>query len=167
MRFLNYHAPNTVRAFFVPDRGIRRWDQEAVVYDVRIRSDRILRHYSFDNHWFELNCSLDSAGRLITESGPIDWAFNCDISTPHFIHGPDVYNKDLWLDVLVAPDGNEHLVIDQEDFERAVDLGWATHIEREGACSGLNDLLAIIRTEGLIAFLERICPFKNVSDCGD
>lgn len=165
MRILNYHAPDTVRIFSVPTQGIKRWEEEAVVYDVRVGADRILRHYSFGRRWFEVNCSFDLDGRLVTEPGPIDWAFNCDICTPHFISGPDLYNMDLWLDVLVAPDGRLHRVIDEDDFAEAVRQGWPTETEREGVRAGLAELLGIIQSEGLVSFLNRVCPFADVANC--
>lgn len=165
MRFFNYHAPETVRIFTVPMRGVRRRDAGAVVYDVRIGAGRILRHYSFGQRWFEVNCTLDLAGSFVTEPGPIDWTFNCDICTPHFLIGADVYNMDLWLDVLVAPDGRQHMVIDEADFTEAVRLGQLTEAERQGALTGLSDLLGILQSEGLVNFLDRIYPFANAADC--
>lgn len=131
--------------FYVPERGIKRWDEESLVYDVRI-GDQIRRHYSFTNRWFEVNCSLDLAGRFVTVSGPglIDWTFNCDISTPHFVIGPDVYNMDLWLDILVASDGRARRVIDEDDFAEAIQQGWLTEEERQGAQSGLAQLLGVV-----------------------
>lgn len=163
-RFCNYHAPGEVRVFSIPVSGVKRWDNEAVVYDVAVAGDRILRHYSFGNRWFEVNCSLDRKGRFVTEHGPIDWTFNCDISTPHVIVGPDLFNMDLWVDVLVGPDGRTHQVIDEEDFVYAVSQGWPTDGEVVGARSGLADLLGIIHAEGLVSFLEHICPFDSVAD---
>ncbi len=159
VRFFNYHAPDTVRAFTVPAGSIRRWDDHAVVYDVRVGPDQILRHYSFPDRWFEVNCSMDLDGRFITEPGPVDWSFNCDICTPHFIMGDDLYNMDLWLDVLVAPDGRSFAVIDEDDFAVAVRMGWPAETERDGARAGMADLLGILRSEGLVSFLDRIAPF--------
>lgn len=40
------HLPDEVRVFTVPASGVRRWDPEAVVYDVRL-GDIVLRHYAF------------------------------------------------------------------------------------------------------------------------
>lgn len=167
MRFFNYHAPDEVRLFLVPPGGVRRWDDQAVVYDVQIGRDRILRRYSFAHRWFEVNCSLDLHGRFVTEPGPIDWCFNCDISTPHFRVGADVYNMDLWLDVLVAPNGREHAVIDEDDLAEAIRLGWPTELEQAGARAGLADLLGVIKSQGLVGFLDQVCPFVSVSANGE
>ncbi len=144
--------------------GVRRGDEEASVYDVLVGENRVLRHYSFGNRWFEVNGSLDRSDRFVTEPGPIPWTFNCDISTPHFLSEADSFNLDLWIDVLVGPDGRTHAVLDEEDFALAVGQGRPTEIERAGAQQGLADLLQILRSEGQIRFLERICPFDTAGD---
>jgi hypothetical protein len=162
MRFYNLHAPDQVRLFHVPAGSIRRWDEEVLVYDVRVAADRVLRHYSFYRRWFEVNCSLDLQGRFVIEPGPVEWSFNCDICTPLFTQGDAAYDFDLWLDVLVGPDGRTHAVIDEDDFAKAVRLGWCTPDEEAGARRGLADLLAVIEGEGLVPFLERYCRFGPV-----
>lgn len=164
-RFFNLHLPGEVVLFRMPSHSVRRWDNEAVVYDVRI-GDLVLRHYGFKNHWFEVNCTLDLSGRFITEPGPIDWCFNCDIATPTFTEGTDGYSVDLCLDVLAGPDGRTHVVIDQEDFAEAIARGWISPAEEAGARNGLADLLQIINTTGLVHFLHQVYPFGDVSDAG-
>lgn len=159
--FHNFHPPGEVRVFTVPVGSIRRMDGDALVYDVRI-GDRVLRHYSFARRWFEVNCTLDLNGQFVTEPGPVDWCFNCDISTPHLVTGLNAYNVDLSLDVLVGPDGREHEVIDEDDFAVACSSGWLTPAEQAGARAGLADLLSIIQGEGMVAFLDGVCPFGNV-----
>lgn len=163
-RFYNVHAPGEVRLFTVPERGIRRWDAQVIVYDVRVGVDLVLRHYSFGDRWFEVNCSLDLDGRFVTEAGPIPWTFNCDICTPHALAGPDACNMDLWLDVLVGPDGWSHRVIDEADFAEAIRQGWLSDAERDGARAGLAELLGLIRSGELLPFLEQICPFQRVAE---
>ena len=163
--FHNFHPPDDVRVFPIPARGVRRRDQTTLVYDVRV-GDLVLRRYSFADHWFEVNCTVDLRGGFVTEPGPIAWCLNCDISTPSLFVGPDEYNVDLCLDVLVGPDGREHVVKDEDEFERAVDQRWFTHEEQLGARRGLGELLALIRDGAFLAFLERICPFSSVA-CSD
>lgn len=133
LSFHNLHLPDEVRVFAVPVGAVRRWDDETLVYDVRVPSGGVLRHYSFYRRWFEVNCSLGADGRFVTEPGPIDWSFNGDVCSPCFSRGAAVYNVDLLLDVLVAPDGREHAVKDREEFERAVACGWLSAGEATGA----------------------------------
>jgi hypothetical protein len=37
-----------------------------------VSANRVLRHYSFYNRWYEVNCSLDASGQLSDESFTID-----------------------------------------------------------------------------------------------
>ena len=73
--------PDEVYRFSVPKAGIRRWDDEALVYDVRLDGESALRHYAFYDRWFVVNVSLDArTGSLVTErSHGLDWCFNCDM----------------------------------------------------------------------------------------
>ena len=159
----DYHVPDDVCVFTVPATGVRRRDHQALVYDVRI-GDAVLRHYAFADRWFAVNCSLDRDGRFISEPGPIAWTFNCDIATPIIWHGEAVYHVDLALDVLVAADGREHVVIDAEDFAVAVQRGWFTTAEQQGARRGLADVLDIITNGGLLPFLDAVYPFGPAAD---
>lgn len=162
LTYYNLHEPDDLRVFPVPLAAIRRWDDERLVYDVR-HGDLVLRHYSFSRYWFEVNCVLDLSGTFVPERGPIDWSFNCDVCTPCFNHGHHVYNVDLWIDVLVAPDGRAHVVKDLPAFEAAWSQGMLTAHERKGAQQGLQTLSEIIQAEGLIAFLQRHCLFEGLS----
>jgi hypothetical protein len=158
----DFHPPEEVRVFAVPISGLRRWDDVAAVYDVRL-DDLVLRHYAFTDHWFAVNCTLDLGGRFVTEPGPIDWCFNCDISTPLFSAGNKLYSVDLSLDVLVGPNGRTYVVKDEDDFTRAIENEWLTVEEEAGARSGLAELLGIIKGNGLVAFLEKAFPFGEVT----
>lgn len=162
LRFYNLHEPDDLRVFTIPLAAIRRWDDQRLVYDVR-HGDLVLRHYSFSRYWFEVNCVLDLSGAFVPERGPIDWSFNCDVCTPCFTNGYHVYTVDLWIDVLVGPDGRAHVVKDLPDFEAAWMEGLLTAREWAGARRGLQTLTDIIRSEGLIAFLHRHCPFADLS----
>lgn len=157
----DFHPPEEVRIFTIPTMGLCRWDEEVLIYDVLI-GDLVLRHFSFSNEWFQINCTLDRSGQLVIEPGPIEWCFNCDISTPYFVEGTSVYNVDLFLDVLVGTDGHRHLVTDEDEFENASANMWITAEEQTGARRGLAALLEIIETQGLISCLERLYPFGAV-----
>jgi hypothetical protein len=160
----NLKAPDEVAVFSVPAGGIRRWDEEALVYDVRVSETLGLRHYAFFRRWFQVNCSLDLAGRFVTEPGPIDWCFNCDVSTPLFSVGAAAYGMDLELDVLVEPDGRRHVVIDEEEFEHTLRQGWMTPVEADGARRGLEELLGLIDSGSFLPFLEAVAPFRDLDD---
>jgi hypothetical protein len=160
----NLKSPDEVAIFSVPFAGVRRWDEVALVYDVRVRDDAALRHYAFPDRWFVVNCSLELDGQFLKETGPIDFSFNCDVTTPCFSVGRNVYIADLELDVLVAPEGRDHLVVDEEEFAQAVDRAWITPAEAIGARRGLEELLGLITSGTFLAFLEEICPFESTQD---
>lgn len=86
-------------------------------------------------------------------------------STPHFSVGANLYNVDLFLDVLVGSDGRQHVVQDEDDFAGAINSGWLAEAEQSGARSGLAELLDIVESAGLLTFLEGICPFDHMTDC--
>jgi predicted RNA-binding protein associated with RNAse of E/G family len=161
--FYNFHLPDDVRLFTTPRAAVKRWDSSVIVYDVRI-GDGFLRNYAFTDRWFEVNCVFDLDGRLRPEAGPVDWAFNCDICTPSIVQTSGVYNVDLFLDILVAPDGKTFALVDENDFAEARIKGWLTSSEIAGARLGVDDLVGIIRDGGLRPFLERILPFDSVLD---
>ncbi|WP_100404281.1 DUF402 domain-containing protein [Bacillus solitudinis] len=160
----NLHMPYEVRLFSIDQSNIKLWNDKYLVYDVR-EDDMILRHYSFYNQWFEINCSFQLDGKLLGEQGPIEWSFNCDICSPCFSEGNKIFNVDLELDVLVNQNGKDYIIIDEDDFEDAVNKAWITEKEQVGAKQGLNDLKEIIDSGNLIHYLNEICPFKDVINC--
>jgi predicted RNA-binding protein associated with RNAse of E/G family len=157
--YYNLCLPDDVTLFLVPVEAIRRWDSEVQVYDVLVESGLVLRHYAFYNHWFEVNCTLDTQGDFVAELGPIPWSFNIDVCTPFFSRVHRGFTVDLCLDVLVAPDGTQHILKDEDEFSDAIQRYWITDVEREGARTGLADILQIVTGGHLICFLSEICPF--------
>ena len=160
--FHNFHPPDDVRVFTVPRDGIQRLDSDALVYDVRVGPDSVLRHYSWSSRWFEVNCSFSLTGDLIEEDGVIRWAYNCDIATPHVLVDGNAYNMDLQLDVLVSRDGLRHMVKDREHLTRAVKFDWVDPVEAAAAEQGLAHLLYLIEHRRFRALLEETCPFSSL-----
>jgi len=165
MIYNNYHAPDQVRVFNIPKQSIRLWNEKILVYDLKC-GELILRHYSFYDKWLEINCTLDLKSNFVTEKGPIEWCFNCDICTPLFSIKNNFYNVDLFIDVLVGSDGKEHIVKDQDAFNHAIAKEWIANEEIKGAKRGLEKLLEIINRKELIIFLDRLYPFKKIDECG-
>jgi predicted RNA-binding protein associated with RNAse of E/G family len=164
-RFYNCHLPEEVRIFNIPSKNIRVCTDKVVVYEVpNDELGMVLRHYSFFDRWFEINVSMDYNGGFITESGSIDWSFNCDICTPCFSIGDEYYNVDLELDILVGKNGKDYVVIDEEDFKVAVSNGSISQEEKEGAKKGVDDLIEIIEQNKLIGMLNDIYPFSKIID---
>jgi len=161
--FYNFHPPDEVRIFATPRAAVKRWDSSVLVFDARI-GDGILRKYSFTDRWFEVHCTFDLNGHLRAERGAIGWAFNCDMCTPAILRDGVFYNVDLCLDVLVQPNGTTYALTDEDDFARKSSAGLLTRTEVVGARQGVGDLIAIIRSTGIIPFLEEILPFDSVTD---
>jgi hypothetical protein len=158
----DFHPPDDARLFRMPAEGVRRLDDEAFVAEVGY-GDVIVRHYAFRDHWFKVNCTLDSAGRFIETTSPEDavppFAFNCDIATPMLRRDDAVFAVDLWLDVLVRCDGSSYGVYDEEDFEEATRRGWLSGREAASARAGLRELVGLIERRQLVRFLAAVHPF--------
>jgi hypothetical protein len=162
IRDYDFHPPDDARLFPMPREGVRRLDDEAFVAEVSY-GDIVVRHYAFRDHWFKVNCTMDSRGEFVETLSPEDgvptFAFNCDIATP-MLRGPDaVFAVDLWLDVLVRGDGVTYGVHDQDDFEHAIGRGWLSRREAAGARAGLRQLIDVIERGELVAFLAGFHPF--------
>ena len=162
--FYNLHLPKEVRIFEVPSDGVRRFDSSCIVFEVEIQ-DVVLRHYSFPDKWFEINVSMTKDGEFFTEKHDhLSWCFNCDISTPHTEINNKIYNADLFLDVLVEPDGKTYVVIDEDDFEWEITKNLMSEELKKGAKKGLDNLLTIITGEGLLSYLDRIYPLNPIAE---
>lgn len=158
----DFHPPDDARLFRMPAEGVRRLDDEAFVAEVSY-GDVILRHYAFRDHWFKVNCTLDSAGRFVETASPASaaapFAFNCDIATPMLRRDDAVFAVDLWLDALVRADGVTYAVNDEDDFEQAISRGWLSEREVAGARAELRRLVELIERRELVALLGAVHPF--------
>ena len=165
IRDYDFHPPDDVRVFPMPGPGVRRLDDEAFVADVRY-GEVIVRHYAFGEHWFKVNCTMDSNGGLIETTSPDDvppFTFNCEIATPMVRRGDAVFAVDLWLDVLVRCDGVSHGIYDHEEFEAAIEHGWLSDREAAGAREGVSELVNLVEHGGLVEFLAGVYPFVPTS----
>lgn len=67
----DFHPPDDARLFRMPAEGIRRFDAEAFVAEISY-GDVIVRHYAVRDHWFKVNCTLDSDANFIETTSPED-----------------------------------------------------------------------------------------------
>lgn len=171
IKFHNLHLPDEVRIFQIPKANIRVWDDKVMVYEVRFHDaagdNLTFRHYSFYDKWFEINLTLDKNSNLIDEQGPFNWSFNCDICSPCFNKGMNLYNLDLELDILVSNDAKKYLIIDEDDFENVICRGFISEYERIGARRGLEGLVELITSGNLTTHLESICSFNDLISLSD
>lgn len=158
----DFHPPGDARLFRMPAKGVRRLDDEAFVAEVSY-GDVTLRHYAFRDHWFKVNCTLDSEGRFVETASPASaaasFAFNCDIATPMVRRDDAVFAVDLWLDVLVRADSVTYAVNDEDDFAAAISHGWLSEREVAGARAALCRLVDLIERRELVDFLTAVHPF--------
>jgi hypothetical protein len=149
-----------VRVFTVGGEGVLRFDVNACVYAVRY-GEIVLWHYAFARHWFKVNVTTDTGGRLV-ETGAHSpgggFAFNCDIATPMRRSGNTVLAVDLFTDVLVRQDAVTYRIADLDEFAQAHRDGLIRPAEARGAEHGLAELTGLVERGKLLAFLSRTYP---------
>jgi hypothetical protein len=164
--FYNLHFPAEVRVSEFSRDCIRLHNDTTLIYDINIH-DLILRHFVFYDRWFDIHCFLAKDGDFEILPGPIDCCFDCDISTPLFKLNNNFYNIDLEYDILVGRDGKMHRIKDEEEHLAAIANNWISDFEQKGARKGLEDLISILDTQGLISFLDHIYPFQGITCPGE
>lgn len=160
------HPPQDLRVFPVPPSGVLRADDDVLVTQTRW-DDVVLRHYAFRHHWMKINVPVGDDGLPFDptdENGETGYAFNCDIATPMRWEANCVYSVDLWLDVLVRADGSSPVVMDEQDFEKAVEEQWLSERETLAARYALDALLVMIERGDLLDFLDGAEPFAPPVD---
>ena len=158
------HPPSDLRVFTVPARGVLRFDDEALVTEAR-HGDVVLRHYAFCDRWFKVNCTIDLAGDFVETTAPDGWpfAFNCDVATPMLRDRDAAFAVDLFVDVLVRGDGVTYWIGDEDELRDAVEGGWISEREADGAHHGLAELVSLIDRGELVRFLSGVHPFEPSS----
>jgi hypothetical protein len=149
---------DTVRVFRTPPRGVVRLDDEVAVTEA-LYDGVVLRHYAFADRWYKINLTIDHQGQPI-DTGPAElrFAFNCDIATPMERDGDTTYGVDLFVDVLVMADAATYMVGDEDEFADAVTAEMLSPAEAASARAGLDELLAMIRGNELVEFLDAVAP---------
>ena len=164
IRDYDLHPPGDLRLFTVPARGVLRFDEEVLVTETR-HGDVVLRHYAFGDHWFKVNCTFDLAGDVVETTAPDGrpFAFNCDVATPMLRDRDAAFAVDLFVDVLVRRDGVTYRIGDDDELRDAVERGWVSRREGEGARGGLAELVDVIERGDLVRFLAAVQPFRPSS----
>jgi len=152
------HLPRSVKVSSAPSTTVLRFDSKALVFEVNVGPDRFMRHYSFPDRWFRVNCNLDSRARPVSVDGPIPWAFDCSICTPQGVDGRKLFSIDLFIQVLVSRRGRLYYVKDVDLLDDAAAKGWVTGPELEGARAGLKDLTSLLESGKFLEFLSGVHP---------
>ena len=120
------------------------------------------RVYLFLDRWLQVFVTFDEQLRLKGDPyNAFPYAFNCDMTTPHYRVGNHLYTTDVCLDVVVQPDGQTYTVEDRDELEEAYAQGlfgtqWYEETKREG-----DALVRLIQEGRFLSFLESIAPFPS------
>ncbi len=140
------HLPSELRVFEHAGTPTAKSSKAIVLDGAGIWKDRPIygRSYCFLDRWLSVYVTFDERLGLTSTGSGFPFAFNCDITTPHWVKGDSIFTTDLLLDVLVQSDGMTYEVTDLEEFEQAYvrgefGLSWYEGAKRELAM--LLDLL--------------------------
>jgi hypothetical protein len=158
------HLPSEVRIFhhaFEPTHA----GNDAVVMDtVVLQGDTATycRGYYFLDRWLSVFVTFDEQLELKADPGyGFPFAFNCDITTPHYYRGDSIFTTDLYVDILVGTDGNIYQVEDLAGLQEAFDAGlfgkaWFESTRREA-----DWLVKLLERDRFLDFLNEVEPFPR------
>ncbi|GAB3066315.1 DUF402 domain-containing protein [Salinicoccus sesuvii] len=102
-----------------------------------------------DNHYKWLQIMSENRSYSITvmynDKGEV-LQYYFDINTQHILELGKARRKDIYLDVLVLPDGRFELV-DERDLKRAIKRGYITKEQHDYAYSVANEVMTKIETD--------------------
>ena len=128
-------------------------DYDSVVYG---------RCYGFLDRWLSVFVTFDKNLQLHPSYyGHFPFAFNCDVTTPHFLDGTGAFTTDLYIDVLVGVDGQKYLVKDIEEHEDAFSQGLFGSLWHKGAKNELERLVGELERGEFLDVLHAIAPFPT------
>ena len=138
---------------------------EAAVFDGLLHSPQgpvYCRSYRFFQRWLSVFITFDEDLTLTAgPDHPFPFAFNCDITTPHYRHGDCLFTTDLCIDILVGSDGRSYRVEDEDQLPQLYERGQFGQLWYERALRELRALTALLEKGELIHFLSRIAPFPT------
>ena len=127
------------------------------------------RYYGFLDRWLSVYATfgIDDLEPTGHPGDDFPFAFNCDITVPHYVVGDSIYTTDLHLDVLVLADGTTHELKDVDEFERAYDDGLFGRTWYEGAKLEAERVIGEATTGRFIEMLHDAAPFPETSIRGN
>ena len=158
------HLPDEVRVFNSTRVEADTSSQALVIDSVYGVDDGVVygRCYCFLNRWPSVFVTFGEDLQLHpSQYGDFPFAFNCDITTPHLLDGSAVFTTDLYIDVLVAVDGETHLVKDIDEHEDRFSqnlFGPSCYI---GAKNELSRLVGELKRGEFLGILQSIAPFPS------
>ncbi|MFC1717511.1 hypothetical protein ACFL6S_27875 [Candidatus Poribacteria bacterium] len=158
------HLPSEVRVFQYIS-GPTYAGRDAVVMDSVLIEDDVstyCRGYYFLDRWLSVFITFNEQLELRPEPDyDFPFAFNCDITTPHYCQERSIFTTDLYLDVLVGADGITYQLEDSEDLQKAFDASlfgrrWFDNARREA-----DWLVDTLEGGRFLDFLNEVEPFPN------
>ena len=164
MNLYQLHLPSEVRIFQHHFEPISVCPHAVVMDSVTINNgaSTYCRGYYFLDRWLSVFVTFDEYLKLKPDSDhAFPFAFNCDITTPHYRDGDSIFTTDLYIDVLVADDGFTYQVEDMEDFQQAYarglfGKGWYENARRE-----LDWLISILNQQRFLDFLNQVTALPD------
>ena len=163
-RLHQLHLPDEVRVFN-STRVEADPSSQALVLDSVYGDDNGVaygRCYCFLNRWLSVFVTFDKELQLHQNCyGDFTFAFNCDVTTPHLLDGSAVFTTDLFIDVLVAVDGETYLVKDIDEHDDGFSQGLFGPSWQIGAKNELRRLVDELKRGEFLGILQSIAPFPT------
>ncbi len=158
---IEYRPPDDLRLYEIPESGVLRLDDEALVAEVAI-DGAVIRHYGFASHWLAVNVTTDLKEWPADLAGvdAFPHAVKCHMATPMLRVGDSCFQTDLWLDVLVSADGRDCHVEDEDEFADARSRQLLSERAASEALQRFQDVLNLVQAGTLLDWLAAVCPFR-------
>ena len=151
-----------VRRFEHPGRPVHVGSNAIVVDTLSVWEGRHAygRYYGFLDRWLSVFVTFDINDLSLTSytKSEFPFAFNCDMTTPHYVHGGAIYTTDLLLDVLVLADGRSYQLVDVEEFEQAHAQDVFGHAWYDGAKREADRVIREVESGLFIDTLREVAP---------
>ena len=158
-----HHLRSQKAMVFTYPRGAHLLNDQAVVFDFSVNNDRKRTHcrcYYFLKHWMSIFVTFDESLQLKPDSEhQFPFAFNCDITTPHYRSGRSLYTTDILLDIIVKPDGTSYMIEDETQFYDAYENRMFGTNWYEGASKALEWWCTLLEKRAFIDYLNSVAPF--------
>ncbi len=154
-----------VRRFEHPSRLVHVGDDAIVIDTLGVRKGwhAFGRYYGFLDRWLSVFVTFDINDLSLTSypKSEFPFAFNCDMTTPHYLHRDAIYTTDLHLDVLVLADGRSCRLVDLQEFEQAYAREVFGHAWYDGAKREADRVIREVERGLFIDMLQEVAPFPH------
>ncbi|HUT75861.1 MAG TPA: DUF402 domain-containing protein [Armatimonadota bacterium] len=161
-----HHLPGEVRVFRYLSPPVQA-DDEVIVCDGWYSSGATrgyCRSYMFLRRWLHV---LATFGHDLMpaedRSHGFPFAFNCDITTPHYRVRDKLYTTDLCVDVLISASGRNCVIKDREELTAMHAASQFGDLWQEMALREVRWLEDLVSQGRLVDFLNAFAPFPTAA----